>query len=190
MNDPFALLGIDPRFELDMRMVEQRHRDLSRALHPDKYSGTPAAERRLALGRAIEVNEAIRILRDPIKRAEALLRRAGLRLGEMDEPKASPDLLMDMMDSREELADAARKKDIPAIKALGDAMRAREGATLAALAAGFDVADAGDAGDVTTRDASSLKSLLPKLSELRYMRRFLDEVSALEEELVPDHGTA
>ena len=52
---------------------------------------------------------------------------------------------------------------------------------LAALTAGFDAAE----GDV-----EKLKLLLPKLGELRYMRRFLDEVSALEEELVPADGTA
>ncbi len=67
--DPFATLGIDPAFNIDLAAVEQRHRDLSRALHPDKFSGAPAAERRLALNRAIEVNEAWRAVRDPIRRA-------------------------------------------------------------------------------------------------------------------------
>jgi molecular chaperone HscB len=181
MNDPFNTLGIEARFDLDMSMVEKRHRDLSRTLHPDRYSGAPAAERRMALGRAIEVNEAIRLLRDPIRRAEALLRHAGVPMGEMTEPKPSNDLLMEMMDSREMLADAARKKDAPAIKALEISMRGQQDAVLAALAAGFLAA----AGDVET-----LKSLLPKLGELRYLRRFLDEVSAIEEELVPGYGTA
>ena len=181
MNDPFATLGVYPRFELDMNMLEQRHRDLSRALHPDRYSGAPAAERRMALGRAIAVDEAIRLLRDPIRRAEALMRRSGVPVGEKEEPKASPDLLMEMMDSREELSEAARKKDTRAIKRLEAAMAGRRDAALAALTAGFDAAE----GDV-----EKLKLLLPKLGELRYMRRFLDEVSALEEELVPADGTA
>ena len=175
MSDPFATLGIDARFEIDMQKVEQRHRDLSRALHPDKYSGAPAAERRLALGKAIEVNEAFRLMRDPIRRAEALMRRAGVSVGETEEPKASPALLMDMMESREELAEAARKKDAAAIARLGEGMRAREQETLGALGAGFDAAGG---------DPKKLAGLLPKLGELRYMRRFLDEVSALEEELL------
>jgi molecular chaperone HscB len=88
---------------------------------------------------------------------------------------------MEMMDSREELSEAARKKDTRAIKRLEAAMAGRRDAALAALAAGFDAAE----GDV-----EKLKLLLPKLGELRYMRRFLDEVSALEEELVPADGTA
>ncbi len=41
--DPFATLGIEPRFDLDVRAVEARHRELSRTLHPDRYSGAPAA---------------------------------------------------------------------------------------------------------------------------------------------------
>jgi molecular chaperone HscB len=174
MNDPFATLGIEPRFDIDLALVEQRHRDLSRALHPDRYSGAPPAERRLALGRAIEVNEALRLMRDPIRRAEALMRRAGVRVGETEEPKANPELLMEVMESREALSDAARKKDAAALKRLEEAMRAREAAVLAALARGFDAGGG---------DAAKLGELLPSLGELRYIRRFLDEVSAIEEEL-------
>ncbi len=67
--DPFDTLGVEPRFDLDLAALERRHRDLSRALHPDRYAGAPAAERRLALGRAIDANEALRVLKDPIRRA-------------------------------------------------------------------------------------------------------------------------
>ena len=94
MADPFDTLGVEPRFDLDSSALEQRHRDLSRALHPDRYTGAPAAERRLSLGRAIDVNEAFRVLKDPIRRAEALLRRAGVPVGEISEPRPPPDLLM------------------------------------------------------------------------------------------------
>src|SRR6185503_15334256 len=116
-SDPFEILGMEPRFDLDLRALEQRHRDLSRALHPDRYAGAPSAERRLALSRAIEVNDAWRMLRDPIRRAEAILRRGGVEIGETLEPKPSPDLLMEMMESREALSDAARKKDLAAVTA-------------------------------------------------------------------------
>ncbi|HLM75680.1 MAG TPA: Fe-S protein assembly co-chaperone HscB [Polyangiaceae bacterium] len=175
MNDPFATLGIDPAFRIDLPAVEQRHRDLSRALHPDKFAGAPAAERRLSLNRAIEVNEAWRAVRDPIRRAEALMRRAGVPVGEIEEPKPSPDLLMEMMESREALAEAAQKKDLAAVKRLGEEMSARMDATLLALGTGFAEAGA---------DRAKLSALLPKMGELRYIRRFLDEVSAFEEEML------
>ncbi|MCC6557913.1 MAG: Fe-S protein assembly co-chaperone HscB [Polyangiaceae bacterium] len=174
MTDPFDTLGVEPRFDLDLRAVEQRHRDLSKALHPDRYAGAPAAERRLALGRAIEVNEAFRVLRDPIRRAEALFARAGVEIGEAAAPRPSPAFLMDMMESREELSLAAGKRDAARVAALGAAMRGREQRALSALAAGLD----GAAGD-----AQRIRAVLPLLGELRYYRRFLDEASAIEEDL-------
>ena len=174
MNDPFDMLGITPRFDLDLAAVELRHRELSKALHPDRYAGAPAAERRMALSRAIDVNEAFRVVRDPIRRAEALLRRAGAAVGETSEPKPPPALLMEMMEAREELAEAARAKDVGRVGKLGEAMSARQAGILGRLGNAFDAAGA---------DPQKIAEILPVLGELRYIRRFLDEVSAIEEEL-------
>lgn len=168
--DPFETLGVEPSFELDLGALEKRHRELSRALHPDRYVGRPPAERRQALGRAIEVNEAWRQLRDPIRRAEALLARSGVAVGEGAEPKADPELLMEMMEQREALADARRARDQAALERLADGIRQREARVLGKLGAGFKSHAAGD-------------DLLRQLGELRYYRRFLDEAAAIEDEL-------
>jgi molecular chaperone HscB len=176
MPDPFETLGVEPRFDLDLPAVEQRHRDLSRALHPDRYTGAPAAERRLALSRAIDVNEALRVLKNPVRRAEALLARAGTTPGETGEPKPPPSLLMEMMDLREELSEAARARDLGRVGKLAEGMRAREGEVERRL---------GGALDEAQRDPQKTIAALPALGELRYIRRFLDEVSAIEEELAP-----
>lgn len=37
MNDPFEMLGVERRFDLDLKVLEKTHRELSRALHPDKF---------------------------------------------------------------------------------------------------------------------------------------------------------
>jgi molecular chaperone HscB len=174
MADAFETLGVEPRFALDLAALEQRHRDLSRALHPDRYTGAPAAERRLALGRAIDVNEAFRALKDPVRRAEALLAKRGVAVGETKEPKASPDLLMEMMEQREDLSAAAKAKDLARVAKLGQAMATRRATIEARLGAVLD-----DKENPRANDA------LPLLGELRYIRRFLDEVSALEDELAP-----
>src|SRR5262245_26389949 len=126
MVDPFDILGIAPTFDVDLAALEKRYRDLSRVLHPDKYVGAPPAERRSALGKAAEVNEAWRLVRDPIKRAEALFRRSGVELREGAEPKADPEFLMEMMEQRETLSEARAKGDTRAAARLGDAIRERE----------------------------------------------------------------
>jgi molecular chaperone HscB len=170
--DPFATLGAPRRFDLDLAALEKTHRELSRALHPDKFAQAGASERRAALEKAASVNEAWRIVRDPIRRAEALFSVAGFKVGETNEPKPKPEFLMEVMDDREALSEARAAKDIAKVSELGQAMRERAKATEAQLAgAFFEVAD-----EVT------LAKLLPLLGELRFYARFLDEVSAIEEE--------
>jgi molecular chaperone HscB len=173
MTDPFEVLHIEPVFDVDLGAVEQRVRDLSRVLHPDRHAGASATDRRMSLGRAIDVNEAWRIVRDPIRRAEALLSRSGTTLTETEGPKAAPGFLMDFMEQREALSEAKQKGDAAAIERLGASVRAKEGEATRRLSAVFAAAG-GDPARL--RDAAEI------VGELRYYRRFLDEVGAIEDE--------
>lgn len=168
--DPFATLGVAPRFDLDLGELERRHRELSRALHPDRHASSPASERRMSLSRAIEVNTAYRALKDPVKRAESLLVASGIKVGEQNEPGPSNELLLEMMEAREELAEVVNAKNLGGVLKLGEAMRKREQSVIVALAAAF-----------ASPDADGLARAVTLLGELRYTRRFLDEVSAFEE---------
>jgi molecular chaperone HscB len=167
--DPFATLGLAPSFDVDLPAVERTHRELSRALHPDRYVGATSSERRAALERAVAVNEAWRVMRDPIRRAEALLRLRGVETAEQDEPKASPEFLMEMMEQRELLSDARRGRDLATVKSVAAGIEVRSQAVLAELSAGFAHGDAAE--------------LRARVGELRFYRRLLDEVSAIEDEL-------
>ena len=69
--DAFDVLGLAPSLELDISVLEQRYRDLQRQLHPDKFAQASSSERRSALSRAMSVNDAYRVLKDELKRAEA-----------------------------------------------------------------------------------------------------------------------
>lgn len=179
--NPFELFSIPPAFELDLPTLEARHRELSRVLHPDRYVGSPAGERREALGRAIEVNEAWRTLKAPISRAEALCKLLGIGHGETKEPPADPMLLMEMMEQREALSDARRAKDLDAVERLASDITARQTAAHAALSAAFAaLAPASAPAPASPVDHSAL---LRSLGELRYYRRFLDEANAILDEL-------
>jgi molecular chaperone HscB len=175
MNDPFEMLGVERRFDLDLVSLEKRHRELSRALHPDKYAQAGASERRAVLEKAASVNEAWRTVRDPIKRAQALFSLAGILVGDDHEPKSNPAFLMEVLEQREALADARAAKDLAKVRAIGAAMEKRAAETEQKLTAGFAAA-----GPVLARDA--VEPLVPLLGELRFYKRFLDEVSAIEEE--------
>jgi len=177
MVDPFETLGIPPAFDLDLTAVEKRYRELARVLHPDRYVGGSPAERRMALGKAVEVNEAWRLVRDPIRRAEALLRRRGVRIEEGKEPKAAPEFLMEMMEQREALSEAKMSGDAAAVERLANAIYDRQKDVTARIAAALAPPQSGSAASGET----SLDHVVSLLGELRYYRRFLDEVSAIQD---------
>jgi molecular chaperone HscB len=177
--DPFATLGIERTFDVDLAVVEKTHRELSRTLHPDKHASGGASARRYALSKAIEVNEAWRIVKDPIRRAEALFVLADVPVGETNEPKPSPDFLMDMMEQRETLAEARANHDLNAARALGGEIQVRAKRAEHALSEGFAKAKG---------DREKLLPLVSKLGELRFYRRFMDEVSELEDVALASAG--
>jgi molecular chaperone HscB len=181
--NPFEVLGIEARYDIDLRAVEKRHRELSVALHPDKFASDGASARREAIERASQVNEAWRIVRDPIRRAEALFSVAGVTIGETSEPKSDQAFLMDMMEMREALSDARDSKDLASVRALAKDAEARESAAKEAISAIFKSGTA-------QIDKSVLIQTLPKLGELRFYRRMLDDVSAIEESIAEEESRA
>jgi molecular chaperone HscB len=162
-------LGIERVFDVDLAAVEKTHRELSRALHPDRFVSAGASERRSALSKAIEVNEAWRIVRDPIRRAEALLALEGLTVGEGKEPRPDQEFLMEMLELREALSEAKAERDLEAVRRMAASIAARVRAVEVVLSDGFRRGDGA--------------SLVGKVGELRFYRRFLDEVGAIEDEL-------
>lgn len=169
MNDPFATLGVPARFSFATGELEQRHRDLSRALHPDRYVNAPSSERRVALERAVSVNDAFRALKDPLTRAQSLLALHGLSIREGE--RAAPALLMEIMELREEL-DAVRTKPdrVASLRAQVDAHVAAEERVVAEV---FD-----REGPIDTKELSRARDAVVKL---RYYKRFQEEVDALDE---------
>lgn len=171
MTSPFELLGVPALFALDETELEKRHRDLSRALHPDRYAGRSPGERREALSRAISVNEAFRRLRDPISRAEALLAQLGRELTETNQPKPAPALLMQIMEEREALSLARRA---------GDRVRVER---IATQASGRAEEAAERMADAFSEDPIPVERVLELLGELRYLRRLKEEAGVALDEL-------
>jgi molecular chaperone HscB len=170
-SSPFEVLGVPLLYALDEHELERRHRDLSRALHPDRYAGRPSSERREALSRAISVNEAFRQLRDPVSRAEALLAQLGRPVSETNQPKPSPALLMQVMERREALSAARRSGD-----------RARVEAILARASHDADEV-AERMADAFSEDPIPVEQVVGFLGELRYLRRLKEEAGAALDEL-------
>ncbi len=167
--DHFAVLGVPRRFELAADGLERAYKTLSRELHPDRFARADARARRHSLGWSVKVNDAYRTLRDPVKRAEYLLRLAGADGGEGEKAEVPAALLQDMLELRSELAEARLEGDDARVAALAADMRERTGRAMAAVAAGF------------AAEPPRLPEIARELVALRYYRRFLDEVEVHED---------
>lgn len=142
--DYFAILGIEPAATLDAAELERNYLELQQRFHPDRHARSPAAERRATLEAAARVNEAYRLLRDPIARAAHLLALRGTdALSATDLPG---DFLALQLDWHEALDGARRAGDSGRLNELAEgfiAERARlEDRLLKALDHGGDAADA------------------------------------------------
>lgn len=173
--DPFATLGLPRRYVLEPAALEARYRDLQRVLHPDRHGAGAPSERRLSAARAVEVNEAYRALKDDVKRAEALLALHGVALD--PNRREAPELLMEVLELREALSEARAAGDLPRVRKLAEGVAARERDARERLARAFDELSA--AGQGAEQAGASARSWL---GQLKYLRRFLDEVASIEEE--------
>ena len=127
------------------------------------------------MGKAIEVNQAYRVIKDPISRAEALLERWNMTLKEAERPRAPADLLMGMVELRESLSEAAAQGAVKKIEQLIGAVHAQE------AEARLELSEA-----MAELSGTALANPIPAyalLGKLRYLGRFLDEAHASLDEL-------
>jgi molecular chaperone HscB len=185
--DYFAVLGIPRAFAVDVADLERRYKDMTKTLHPDRFARADPKARRASLERSIQLNEAWRTLKDPVRRAEYLLSLHGVAVGEAGKggrqeqsggqvtqpvPQA---LLMEILEVREALAEAQAKKDLPGINTLIAKVRTHVESVM------WDVARAFAASPVDLGAAAA------RLMTVRYYQRFLDEAMRIAE-AVSDEG--
>jgi molecular chaperone HscB len=181
--DHFAVLGLERRYDLARADVEARQRELSRLVHPDRYATASAPERRSSLLWATAVNDAAKTLRDPVRRAEYLLKLQGLDVGDEQggQRHVEPAFLMEMLERREELAAARGRHDDARVEALAAGVKRQREALLGEIAAGFAALGGAPAPAARGR-------LARHLGVMRYYDRFLDEVAAYEEARYQERG--
>jgi molecular chaperone HscB len=164
----FSLLGLPEQFELDQAQIERAFLERSKETHPDRFATAPAGERLAAVQRTMELNDAYQTLRRPVRRAEYLLGRHGLTIGD-NERIDDHDFLMRILSLREELSEARAEERLADVERMQGTMRRHRKELVEALAKRFAAAD--------------LPGAKKTLIELRYVDRYLEECdAALEDE--------
>lgn len=137
-DDDFTLFGLPRSFALERSVLDARWRQLQAEVHPDRFAAEGAAAQRVAMQWAVRVNEAYARLKDPLARGAYLCDLAGVPVQAENNTAMPVDFLMQQMQWRESLDEAA---SADAVQALDDDVAAHERQRLAALAAALDERD-------------------------------------------------
>ena len=135
----FELFGLPERFAIDLAALDAKWKQLQGAAHPDRFATATAAAQRIAMQWAVRINEAYRRLKNPLARAAYLCALHGVDLEAESNTAMPPAFLMQQMEWRDALSEAAT---LDAVDALADEVAAARDATLRSLQAQIDgVAD-------------------------------------------------
>jgi molecular chaperone HscB len=110
-SDFFAVFGLPRKLVVDLPQLEQKFLQLSWKLHPDNFVNASEQERELSLKRSSELNDAYRVLRDPVARVEYLLGIEGERVEGEKRQQAPPELLEEVFELNESLDELRGAKE-------------------------------------------------------------------------------
>ncbi len=167
----YDFFGLEHKLDLDLADLEKRFYALSRQYHPDRYTLKSREEQQYALDATAILNDAYRTLRDPLARAEYLLKGNGFDIGEQGSKNVPPELLEEVFELNmaiEELRggdDSAR----PGLEEARNKFNVMQGQVDSDLQSRFAEYD-------RTRDRNVLADIRGILNRRRYIRNLVSEV--------------
>ncbi|EGY35167.1 Fe-S protein assembly co-chaperone HscB [Aggregatibacter actinomycetemcomitans serotype e str. SC1083] len=170
MNNPFALFDLPVAFQVDAALLNERYLALQKSLHPDNFSAASAQEQRLAIQKSAEINDALRILKDPIARADSII---DINTGETEnvEEKSTNDIafLMQQMEWRETLETIEQQKNADELTVFSQDIQQTRSAILTELSTALNEQQWQTARTITDK--------------LRFIKKLQAEIERVEENL-------
>ena len=167
--DHFARLDLPRRFDIEIADLDRRYFALQRQLHPDRFASRSARERAVSQSQAVALNEAYETLKDPLSRAEYMLKLHGVDVNpDGCNTVRDPTLLMEQMERREALAEAETHEAVDTIAA----------ETRAEFERGLKTAS-------TAFEKNDLETAEVEITRLKYLGKLLDETRVRRARLGP-----
>lgn len=177
-SDYFAAFGLPRKLSIEMSALDQKFLQLSWKLHPDNFVNATEAERELSLKRSSELNDAYRVLREPVARVEYLLQIEGERQEGEKKQQAPPELLEEVFELNESLDELRQAKSTGGdLRELKTKLQSAEenfqqkldevDVQLQAAAGDWDAAANGDT------DSATRKKLMARMNELLNRRSYI-----------------
>lgn len=167
-DNPFKLLNIPMQFDVDTKALRLAFIQQSAMNHPDRF--IDPLEQADAAEKSASINKAYQTLKKPFDRASAMIKMLS------DSPIADtkqlpPNLLMEMMEIREELEEAQANQNQAELDRLKKWAHQQESQHMQTVAQSLDQASQSPAG----QRSDLLAKATEQLNALRYIQRMLEE---------------
>ena len=97
-SDYYDFFSLERKLNVDENELQKRFYELSRQWHPDRFSRKSPQEQAQALEATAILNDGYRTLRNPVRRAEYLLKEEGFPIGEQRSKDVPPELLEEVFE--------------------------------------------------------------------------------------------
>ncbi len=165
----FELFGFPIDYDVDLLKLHACYKAIQQRVHPDRFSGQPEQQQRLAMQWASAVNDAYHVLKNPLSRSVYLL---ALKTGDdrfLERVKVSSEFLFEQMELREALAQLhSRAQAVEFEERLVDRVRRQE----AGLKKLFQQIK------VQSEQGGELESVAQTIQEYRYLSKLLEETQS------------
>jgi molecular chaperone HscB len=166
-SDYFEFFEIPRDLALDTADLEKRFYALSRKLHPDLFSRKSAREQQYSLDASAVLNDAYRVLKEPVARAMYVLKQEGLDIGEQGTKEVPPELLEEVFELNMALEDEDAAPQVEEALHRFQAMRQEIDTALQMKFAAWDA----------SHDAPSLGEVRALLNRRKYITNLIDKAS-------------
>lgn len=172
----FELFAIPVQFDVDLNVVNARYLELQKILHPDRHASLGAQQQLLAVQKTAELNDALQVLKQPLKRAEYMLAEKNIDIRAEQQTLQDPEFLMQQMELREELSEITDADDPEAaIEQFENHVKALHQEYYAELKKHID-----------SDDQEQLKIAADIVRKLKFIYKLREELERIEDSLFDD----
>lgn len=167
----YTLMGLPQQFDVDTAELKKRARQLQRQYHPDRLSQATPQEQRLAAQFSAQVNTAVTVLGNPVKRALHLLELAQMQVDHQNHTVKDATFLMEQMKLREALEDAREANHAELLERLYLEVEEHYRASQKK----FAVTDIGE-GKAINGSATDERVMLNLIAQMRFFEKLEQEI--------------
>ena len=167
----FEIFSLPVAWEVDFEQLDIKFRALQKALHPDRYATKNDFEKRLAVQTAATINQAYETIKNPLSRAQYLLELEDLDASQETHITSDGQFLMEQMLLREALSE----------------VRGNENAKQSLVSLSIEAQQ--NAAKIQSDFANQYQQkaynkAFDSLAKMQFAIKFIDDIKALEAELV------